>query len=67
MTEEGNRFNAKTAREQFSAKLDTNIGTIQKHLVKGIEKWIGDCNGMIPSYLLILSSSQYLIIYSYIY
>lgn len=47
MTKEGNRFNAKTAREQFSAKLDTNIGTIQKYLIKGIEKWIGDCTVMV--------------------
>ncbi|GBB90917.1 hypothetical protein RclHR1_01800002 [Rhizophagus clarus] len=38
------KFHAKTTREQVSGKLDTNIGVVQKYLLKGMEKWIGDCN-----------------------
>ena len=48
MTEKNNRFNAKTAREQFSGKLEANMGTVQRYLTIGMDKWIGDCDGMIP-------------------
>jgi len=44
MTEKGNQFNAKTAREQFSGKLEANMGTVQKYLSIGMDKWIGDCD-----------------------
>jgi hypothetical protein len=49
MNMESNKFHAKTAREQISGKLDSNISVVQKYLLKGMEKWIGDCNGMTPT------------------
>ena len=39
------RFHIKTVREQISGKLDLNNNVVQKHLPKGIDKWIGDCHG----------------------
>jgi len=49
LTEKGNQLNAKTAREQVSGKLDLNVGTVQKYLLKGMEELIGDCNGIISA------------------
>ncbi|GBB90920.1 hypothetical protein RclHR1_01800005 [Rhizophagus clarus] len=46
LTKESNTFHAKTAREQVSGKIDLNMNIIQKYLLKGIDGWIGDCNGM---------------------
>ena len=56
LTEKGNHLNAKTAREHFSGKLEQNIGTVQKYLLKGLDEWIGDCDGMITH---LFTSPQY--------
>lgn len=57
MTHEGNKFNAKTAREQFSGKLEANVGTVQKYLTVGMDKWLGECDGMIPIRFVYFTSS----------
>ncbi|CAB4492419.1 cytochrome P450 [Rhizophagus irregularis] len=44
ITKESNIFHAKTAREQVSGKLALNTNIVQKYLMKGMDKWIGDCN-----------------------
>ena len=49
MNNDSVKFHAKTTREQVSGKLDSNIPIVQKYLVKGIDKWIGDCDGIIST------------------
>ncbi|CAG8473313.1 11447_t:CDS:10 [Rhizophagus irregularis] len=44
ITKESNIFHAKTTREQVSGKLALNTNIVQKYLMKGMDKWIGDCN-----------------------
>jgi hypothetical protein len=38
-------INGKIAREEISGKFDIYTPIVQKYLLKGIDKWIGDCKG----------------------
>ncbi|CAG8447622.1 12958_t:CDS:10 [Funneliformis caledonium] len=40
-------FHAKTVREQISGKLKYHIHNIQKNILYGIDKWIGESNGKV--------------------
>ena len=39
------RFHAVTTREQISGKINLSTPVVQKYVLEGINKWIGDCNG----------------------
>jgi hypothetical protein len=47
LTDKGNEFNTKTVREHVSGKLELHFGPLQKNILKGMDKFLGDCNGMI--------------------
>ena len=38
-------INVEISRKEISAKFDVYCPTIEKYLLKGIDKWIGDCKG----------------------